>query len=251
MPPLGSAGHDQMDPAAYRLVHGLEAKHWFFVGRRRIIASLLSGLPRGRILDIGCGTGSTLQVLEGFGVAIGVDCSAQAVGFARGRGAFRLCQAFANRLPFADGSVDLVAALDLVEHLEDDCSAMLEFRRVLKVGGCLLLSAPAFGLLWSDFDRLSGHYRRYSRQGLRELVEGAGFAIGRLSYFDTVLFPAIWAIRSVRNALGRWLRFRSDLELSPMPLNGVLAALFGSEAILLRLQDLPFGASLVCVARKT
>jgi len=210
----------------------------------------LTGLEQPRILDVGCGTGATMGFLERYGEVTGVDVSPQAVKYSQGQGRTQLCLADGAHLPFVEGSFDLVTALDLLEHLEQETVGLREMWRVLKNGGHLLAVVPAFAFLWSDFDRFSGHYRRYDRSELRERIESAGFEVTRLSYFNTLLFPFVWAVRGFKNFVGRWKAFRSDLEMSTPGLNKSLAGVFSLEGGLMARGDLPFGVSLVCIATK-
>lgn len=243
-----------MDPTAYEVVHELEECHWFFVGRRNILRRLLNrlveGVDRPRILDVGCGTGAAIGFLERFGEVTSIDVSTAAMEYSRSQQTKRLCQADAEALPFANESFDLVAALDLLEHLENELKGLREVWRVLKVGGHALLVVPAFGFLWSDFDRFSGHHRRYDKAELRRKIEGSGFEVNRLSYFNTLLFPFVWAVRAFKNWATRWHTFRSDLEMPVFGLNTVLARIFSLEGALIAAGDLPFGVSLVCVASR-
>ncbi|HUS71394.1 MAG TPA: methyltransferase domain-containing protein, partial [Anaerolineae bacterium] len=243
-----------MDPAAYEVVHDLEESHWFFVARRRILSRLLDEMLEGagnpRILDVGCGTGATMGFLERYGEVIGVDIAPQALKYGREQGRARLCLADGGHLPFLEDSFDLVTALDLLEHLEHEEVGLREMWRVLKNGGRLLAVVPAFAFLWSDFDRFSGHYRRYSKQELRSKIEGSGFQVSRLSYFNTLLFPFVWGVRTFKNWAGTWRTFRSDLEMRTPGLNSLLASVFSMEGGLMARGDLPFGVSLICIARK-
>jgi SAM-dependent methyltransferase len=243
-----------MDPAAYEVVHDLEESHWFFVARRRILSRLLDEILDGarnpRILDVGCGTGATMGFLERYGEVTGVDISPQAVKYAREQGRARLCLADGAHLPFVEGSFDLVTALDLLEHLEQEPVGLGEMWRVLKKGGRLLAVVPAFAFLWSDFDKFSGHYRRYTSSELRDKVEHAGFEITRLSYFNTLLFPFVWGVRRFKSFAGRWKAFRSDLEVPTPGLNSLLAGIFSLEGGLMARCDFPFGVSLICIAAK-
>jgi SAM-dependent methyltransferase len=243
-----------MDPAAYDIVHEVEQSHWFFVGRRRILSRLLEeflgDVDRPQILDVGCGTGATMGFLEKCGQVTGIDVSLKAMRYCRAQGRSRLCLADGASLPFAERSFDLVTALDLLEHLEHEASGLEEIRRVLRYGGRMVLFVPAFMFLWSDFDRFSGHHRRYTRGQLRQRVEEAGFEVVKISYFNTLLFPAVWGVRVVKNALVKWRPVRSDLDLPSGGLNGVLAKIFSLESGLIARGSLPFGVSLLCVARK-
>jgi SAM-dependent methyltransferase len=243
-----------LDPTAYEVVHMLEECQWFFVARRRILHELLRGLLKGvdqaRILDMGCGTGAEMSFLEEFGEVIGIDVSTRAIEYCRRQHGRHLCLARGESLPFAKGSFDLVTALDFLEHLPDDSKGLGEAWRVLKDGGYALLVVPAFGFLWSSFDRYSGHYRRYGKEGFRDKVEESGFQVIRISYFNTILFPFVWAIRTFKNWTGRWHTFRLDLGMPASGINNMLAGIFSLERGLIAAGDLPFGVSLVCVARK-
>jgi SAM-dependent methyltransferase len=243
-----------MDPTAYEVVHELEESHWFFVARRRILSRLLDdllvGVHQPRILDVGCGTGATMGFLEHYGGVTGIDISPKAVEYCREQGRSQLCLADGAGMPFADSSFDLVTALDLLEHLEDESAGLREIWRVLKYGGRAVLFVPAYGFLWSDFDLYSGHHRRYTRSQLVERVEEAGLELAKVSYFNTVLFPLVWGVRTAKNLVGRWRPVSSDLDLPHGGLNGVLARVFGLESSLIERGGLPFGVSLLCVARK-
>ncbi len=244
-----------MDPRAYEVVHELEESHWFFVARRRILACLLDDLLEGQdhpaILDVGCGTGATVSLLEHYGTVTAIDVSVQAIQYCKEQGRSRLCQADGSWLPFASESFDLVTALDLLEHVEDESGGLRELSRVLKSGGRILLSVPAFMFLWSDFDRFSGHYRRYSKRELRRSVEEAGFEVTKLSYFNMILFPVVLGVRLVKRFMGQRGSFSSDLQKPGKSLNAALARIFSLEGRLIAWGNLPFGVSLLCVATKT
>jgi SAM-dependent methyltransferase len=243
----------------HRKLYELEDTYWWFVGRRAIIRSLLrrhaGKAGDGRALDIGCGTGRNLLLLEEFGQAIGADPSMGALGFCRERGAERLVGARIEELPFADGSLDLVTALDVLEHVDDDAHALREVGRVVRPGGVVMLTAPAYGMLWSDHDEALDHRRRYSARQIGRLVEDADLRIQHLGYCITCLFAPILAFR-VLQRIGRLFRRRKPRErataLLQMPrlISALFVWLLRVEAALLRRVRLPFGVSVVCVARK-
>jgi len=243
-----------MDPIAYEVVHKVEESHWFFVARRRILSRLLDEVMTGsddaKTLDVGCGTGATMRLLERYGEVTGVDISPKAVEYCREQGRKRLCLASGESLPFVEGSFELVTALDLLEHLEHEAAGLREMWRVLKSDGRLVVIVPAFMFLWSEFDRFSGHYRRYSGSELKQRVEEAGFEVARLSYFNTLLFPVIWGVRTLKNLMGRRASAGADLDLPGRVLNGLLTWVFSLESGLIARGQLPFGVSLLCVARK-
>jgi SAM-dependent methyltransferase len=236
----------------------LDDSNWFFVARRRILLGMIDrhfarsaapGAPQ--ILDFGCGTGLMLQHLERYGSPQGVDVDEQAIGFCRRRGLANV-QLFDGRtLPFEDGSFSLVTSLDVFEHIEDDLGAMREVARVLEPGGLLLAAVPAYQWMWGQQDEVNEHFRRYTARQLDARLAEAGFAIERSTYFNTILFPPIAAIRLGRRLMPRRGEPQSDFEGTPGgALNSLLTAIFGSESRWLRRRDLPFGVSVAAVARR-
>jgi SAM-dependent methyltransferase len=229
----------------------LEERHWWFVARRRILLSLLERELGDRrnldVLDAGCGGGATMENLRRHGRVRGMEFAPEAVEYNRERGR-DVVEGSIEELPFEDASFDLALALDVIEHVPDDARALEELYRVLRPGGALLATAPALDLLWSAHDVANGHYRRYTTRDLGERLEAAGFEVVTLSYFNTLLFPAILAAR----LLGRLRKEDTGSDVSEVPerLNSWLADIFSSEARLLALWDLPVGVSALCFARK-
>lgn len=241
-----------MDKLLLRQHLDLEERHWWFVGRRRIVLSVLERhLPPGKrldVLDAGCGGGATLESLRRYESATGLELEEEAVDYARSRGR-EVVQGFIEKLPFESGSFDLTLALDVIEHVPDDSRALQELYRVLRPGGSLLVTVPALRLLWSAHDEANGHYRRYTVDELRRRVEEAGFEVVSATYFNTLLFPVVLAVRM----LGR-LRPKgaaSDVSEVPKPVNDALAGIFSSERFLLARLSLPVGVSALCFARKS
>jgi SAM-dependent methyltransferase len=233
----------------------IEDRHWWFVGRRRIILGLLDAAigPGGgdgwRVLDVGCGTGAMLSHLERYGEPSGVEADQQAVDLCRARGLTRVQHADPPPLPFDDGGFDLVTALDVLEHVDDDRRLLAEMRRVLRPGGVALVTVPAFPALWGPQDVVSHHKRRYRAAELRGRVLAADLQPARTTYFNTLLFPPIAALRLARRLGPAPTRPRSDFELTREGrINDLLAAVFGFEARLLSAFDLPFGVSIACLA---
>jgi SAM-dependent methyltransferase len=238
----------------------VEDVHWWFVGRRRILLQVLDrylgkGSAEGRrILDVGCGTGTMLSYLADYGKAQGVDIDEEAIGYCRERGLTDVRLGSAETLPFEDGSFDLVTALDVVEHLDDDLAALREFRRVLRPGGTLLVTVPAHPFLWGDQDEVNLHKRRYLAPQLRDRLAGAGFEVLRVTYINAFMFPPIAAVRMLRRLEHR-LRPRtaaqSDFRYpAPRPVNFLLGWIFGIEAPIVRRVNIPFGVSILAVGRK-
>ena len=225
--------------------------HWYFRGRRRLIATALRRLlPRRplRLLDIGCGTGQVLAALEEFGEAVGMDTNDALLAVARAAGLDARKGSLPDDLVVDPGWADVVLLLDVIEHLDDDLAGLRAARRVLRDDGHLVVTVPAYPSLWSGHDVALGHRRRYTRAGLRQVVEAAGYRVQYLSHFNTILFPAIASVRAWKRLRGD---DRHDLRRPRPTVNALLERLFVLERHVIPRRALPFGASLLLVARPT
>lgn len=239
-----------MDPA-YAAAHAEEDRaHWWFVGRRAVIlAEMARRLParRGRLTELGCGSGGMLEALGRFGTAVGVETDSVLRARARERGLDVRPGALPDDIPLEAGTWDAVCLFDVLEHVEDEAGALAACRRLLAPAGRLFVTVPAYAWLWSRHDELLGHRRRYTAGRLRRAAEGAGYAVERLTYFNTLLAPPIMAVRLVRAMLRRP---GHDLHRPGPVANRVLAACFAAEAPLLGWLSPPFGISILLVARR-
>jgi SAM-dependent methyltransferase len=238
-----------MDPT-YTATHIEEdRRHWYFRGRLAVLLGVLARVlpaPPCRILEIGCGTGNVLYALAPFGQAVGVerDPGLRAVGHAAGLDI--RAGALPDDLSVPDAWADAVLLLDVVEHLDDDLGSVRAARRALRSGGVMVLTVPAYGWLWSGHDLALGHRRRYSARTLRAVVVAAGLRVEHAGYFNTVLFPAIASVRLAK----RLVRARGhDLRRPPDPVNRALERLFALERHVVLRPGLPFGSSVLVVAR--
>src|SRR5215217_2368713 len=242
----------QMQSHHYPILYQVEDTHWWYVGRRRIIQSLVekisTKLKTQRILDVGCGTGANLKMLAAYGKAEGVDISPQAVDFCHERGLDSVKLGAIEQLPYESDSFELVTALDVIEHLDDDISGLREMRRVLRRDGRLLVFVPAFMFLWGVQDDVSNHRRRYTLPSLLKAIEEAGFSVEWSSYANISFFLPVLAVRSVM----RWLGLRADTEygINISLMNGPFSSLFAAERFVFKHGRLPFGVSAVCIARR-
>jgi len=238
-----------MDAQVYLRMAELDKRHWWFVARRRILRSLIERKVRppkeARILEIGCGTGHNLGMLSEFGALEATELDAGARELASSRLGRAVAEAALPDLSmFPASSFDLIALLDVLEHVENDATALAAIRSRLKVGGKLLVTVPANRWMWSAHDAAHHHHRRYTKRQLRDAATNAGLRIDLLSHFNTLLFPPIAAARLAGKLLGR---DHADDSIPPGPVNGILRGIFELEAPLVGRVPLPFGVSLVAI----
>ena len=247
-----------MHPDEYRVMFELEDGHWWYRGLRVMLKGMLvryvaAGTPRPRILDAGCGTGANLKLLQSYGQALGVDISEQAIAFCRERGISedRLMQASVTELPFREGHFDLAVSFDVICNIVDDVGAFAEIGRVLKQGGIFVVQLPAYQWLWSRHDVAVGHKWRYTAHSVREKLARAGFAVERLTHVNTLFFPFVAARRLLDGrTLGNGHAIRSEVTPLPRSVNGLLSAYYTAETRAAARIDLPYGLSIIAVARK-
>ncbi len=242
-----------MEPDVYARMAEIEEHHWWFVARRAILAEVLSRLvdlsPPARILEAGCGTGGNLAMLSRFGEVAAFEPDAEARRTARGKGSFDIREGhLPGGIPFEPGRFDLVVALDVLEHVDDDLASLRALHDQLRPGGSVLITVPAFDFLWSRHDERHHHKRRYVRAGLRRGASDAGLIPVEVSYFNSVLFPLIAGVRLGKKILR--LEDTEDEAMPPAPINGILCRLFASERHLMGRVRAPFGVSLLMIARK-
>ena len=245
----------EMQQHTYAIMDEVEGSHWWFVGRRAILDSFLTGIAEKlhtphstlRILDVGCGTGANIGMLSHYGDAEGVDVSDDALEFCRKKG-LKAQKGLAETLPYADETFDLTTALDVVEHLDDDIEGLKEMYRVTKSGGYSLIFVPAFMWLWGVQDDISNHRIRYTKPQIVERLKTAGYEIERATYANWTFFAPILAGRTIMKLTG--IKPESENNITVSALNGVFGKLFGSERFWLRNFNFPFGVSIVVVAKK-
>ena len=240
-----------MNREEFEKTYRTEKSFWWFVAKRslavRWVARCLAAGP-GRILDLGCGAGASLEAFAGLGEAYGLDSERAALECASRRQAFGLAAGQAGRIPFAADAFAVVTALDLIEHLEDDRQVLAEAFRVLQPGGWLLVTVPAYPWLWSAHDLVLKHRRRYRKAELGQKLLAAGFRLARLVHFFGLFFPLMLPVRIGQK---RWGSPEETISYEPWPpLNRLLLALARAEVRLLDHLALPFGTTLVGLAQK-
>ncbi len=236
----------------YDIETRVERFHWWFVGRRELLRSILMSLKISKsslALEVGCGTGANLSTLGSAGLyGVGLDRSTYALTLVRSKNELPLLAGDINNLPFKTKSVGLIIAMDILEHLDDDRSGINESYRILKRNGLLILTVPAFKFLWGIQDRVTGHKRRYTKKQIVNRLKEMEFDILKSSYFNFFLFFPIllarWTIRFFD------LKIESENEINSPLINLLLKTLFSLEVHFLKYFSFPFGVSILCIARK-
>lgn len=236
-------------------MYELESTYWWHVAKRRLVlrllAPILTILDQAKFLDIGCGTGMMMQDFSKYGSVFGVDGSVRALSYCVKRGLSSVVAVDLNsNLPFSDEQFDVVTMLDTLEHLDDDFLVLNEIHRVLKPGGCFVVTVPAYPLLWTYWDEILGHKRRYRKSRLIDKLMKTGFRVERSSYFYSYLLCLAIVVRAIKSILGENMKKRSDFVRLPKIANKLLLFLSGLEVSLIERFNLPSGLSIVCYLRK-
>jgi SAM-dependent methyltransferase len=235
-----------------------EREHFWFKGFRQFITPMIArgvkGVSRPRILDCGCGTGSNLMLLRGYGDAYGFDLTPLGLQFARESGGHRVARASITQIPFASSAFDLLTSFDVLQCLTEDqeTHALSELARLLKPGGALVLNVAALELLRGSHSILAEEVRRYTPRLLRAALTRAGFTVERLTFTNFSLFPLMLALRTVQRAAGLTSPEETEREIAlpAKPVNTLFTGLLTLEARAVRMINMPIGSSLLCLARK-
>lgn len=241
-----------MDRRLFEEMYQVEENHWWFSGRREILGHLLGTLelPAGAdILEAGCGTGGNLHLLSRFGKVHAFEMDEKARELAAGKGDAEVAAgALPFGIPFEGLDFELIALLDVLEHIEDDRQAVDALAERLKPGGWLLVTAPALPCMWSYHDESHHHFRRYVRRELAAILEEAGLRLHVVSYFNFFLFPVAFLVRTAKKISGR--PPHSDLSMPPVTVNRLLGGIFAGERHFVGKIAFPVGLSLVALARR-
>ncbi|MCL6741391.1 class I SAM-dependent methyltransferase [Sphingomonas sp. RB56-2] len=241
-----------MERKVYDQMAQLDSCHWWFTARRRILDGVIERIVRpprdARILELGAGTGHNLAMLSRFGEVEASELDPGARELASERLGRPVVEAALPDLSmFPAETYDLVALLDVLEHVTDDTGSLTAIFERLKPGGALLLTVPINPWMWSAHDVAHHHHRRYRKSEIRQLATNAGYRIDLLSPFNSLLFPPIAAVRLVGKLTHK---DDSDDAMPSAPVNKVLDMVFGMERGLIGRVPLPFGVSLVAVLRR-
>ena len=244
-----------MDPQIYQIFRERYEDNWYFEARAAVLATLIRPCCQAhagvRVVDLGAGTGKILADTRKTAMAVAIEKDLQLARFGRGRYGLPFVLAnLADGIPVGRGLLDLVLVLDVLEHVEHDRALLREVFRVLRPGGRVIVSVPAFQGLWSRHDELHHHKRRYSRRDLLRVVAEAGLVCDRVTYYNTLLLPLVYLSRKLERWSRAWKQSANDYDKAAGGFTGVLRWVFGLERRLLPRWNLPAGVSLLVVARR-
>jgi SAM-dependent methyltransferase len=249
--PAAATGSDGLERAVYDRMRELEQAHWWFVGRRELLGRVIGGLELSRdakILEVGCGVGGNLPLLRRFGAVEALEPDAESRDYVAARLGVTVADGrLPDGLPYQDRAFDAVCSFDVLEHVEEDAASTRRLAELVAPGGYLVATVPAYRWMWSRHDELHHHRRRYTRAEFEALFRQAGLKVVKASYFNTLLFPLAVAARTAK----RWLGLKGeDDRMPPGWLNRLLTRVFRWEATWVAQGAMPFGLSILVVARR-
>lgn len=241
-----------MQKYLYVDLYNLEETHWWHKAKRNLVIHFLTdhlkNKRNNKILDVGCGTGKNIETFTKVGTVWGIDSSKEAINFCKKRGLRNITLGNIEKIPFDKEFFDCVTTLDVLEHV-DDSKALKEIYRVLKKSGIAVATVPAFPKLWSRWDEVLHHKRRYTQKTLKSVLQKNGFKIVKISYIHSFLFLPVLIIRTVKNLIHKNY-YPSDFKLSNKVINYLLENIANLEKFFIINAQVPFGTSLIVVAQK-
>lgn len=238
-----------MERAVYERMNAHEAEHWWFVGRRHVIAAAIARLvtmpETPHILEAGTGTGGNIAMLQRLGKLRGFEYDASARAIAEAKTGLSVpFGALPGEIPYPSERFDLICLFDVLEHVEKDAEALAALAERLTPGGRILITVPAYPWLWSHHDETHHHFRRYTRVSVSKTAAEAGLAVERLFNFNVFLFPVILSVRGMKRLTGS----KASDDTMPGPrLNRLLTHVFAAERHLVARVPMPVGVSLGAV----
>lgn len=244
-----------MQKSEYARLAEYEQSYWWHLGRLEIIQTYMKCASRNRpnsvILNVGCGTGGTIDMLEKFGKVDNVDTSDDAIAFANALGYGNITKVDGIHLPFENKAYDVVGAFDVLEHIEDHQGALSEWKRVLKDDGAIVITVPAYQWLWSGHDVSSHHRRRYTLRSLMTVAAEAGLRPEKKSYAISFSLPLVAGFRLASKVLDQKADSTSSYVPVPRSINRLFTTLLKVEAKLHNTVSLPAGTSVITILRKS
>jgi 2-polyprenyl-3-methyl-5-hydroxy-6-metoxy-1,4-benzoquinol methylase len=244
-----------MDSDFYKNYFNFERNHWWSRVRNDLIFDLIQRYKRNsapEVFDYGCGSGYLVGRLQAKGIlAYGGDVSSEAVSSGLNEGIANLAVIDDQTIGYSDNKFDFVLAMDVLEHLENEGSAVREIERVLKPGGMAIITVPAYKFLWGIQDEVSHHFRRYTASSIVGAIENnSKLVVIRKTYFNTFLFPAIAVIRIGSRFLRIKNKRQSDFEMNSPVVDQICYGIFNFERKLLKKINFPFGVSIMLILEK-
>lgn len=242
-----------MEDHVYELESELEEHHWWFSARHHMFLGVLRAYKvplDARILDVGSSTGGTIRFLlkHGYKNVIGVDASYVAIEYASKK-SIDIRFGDILSLPFSENTFDFVFACDIIEHVENDVNATFEIYRVLNHDGYALFTVPAFEILWSNQDQISGHKRRYNLYNLKNIFDKTPFSLIKIYYFNFILFTPILLVRKFTRIIGKTIKNENTLFQNGF-INTALYQIFKFDIELAKIINPPFGVSIAAIVKK-
>ena len=234
----------------YKDLYELEDKHWWHISKRRIVSEIIDKYKKGNlsILDIGCGTGRNIENLKAFGKVNGIDSSKTALSFCKKRGIKNVSFGKAEKIPYKSRSFEIITLLDVLEHTDDE-KTVAGCKRVLKPKGILIITVPAYTWLWSNWDEVLHHRRRYTSKKLHILLTKHEFNILKMSYMYSFLIVPAFITRRIKSFFAKDY-YISDFKISFSFLNYILEKMAFIEFLIIKKINLPFGTSIIIEAQK-
>ena len=232
----------------------LEESNWWIEGRKRITHDIIEHLMdhsiQLKILDVGCGPGGTTKSFLKWGQVYGVDLSTHALKKALKKNISIVINSNLTSIPIKSKQFDVITALDVIEHIKEDSKVLLEFKRILKDDGILIVTVPAFQFLWSEHDVAVSHERRYTSASLKRVFDETGYRVIRISYFVSFVFPLVLIYRFLKKFNLRRNNPKANVVSFPKIVDKILQKTIYFENFIIKKMKIPFGVSLICVVKK-
>lgn len=235
----------------YKDLYLLENKHWWHISKRRSIRQLIekyNKVKNPKIIDIGCGTGKNIEELQKLGLVFGLDNSKEALNFCKKKGLKNLILGRAEKTDLKDNFFDIITLLDVLEHTDDE-KTLKEMNRILKKGGLIIITVPAFPWLWSKWDEILHHQRRYTQDTLKKILISNNFYPIKTTYLYSFLVLPVLIIRKIKQIFFADF-YPSDFKLSNLFFNFLLNYLSRVEFLFAEKFSIPFGTSILLIAKK-
>jgi len=240
----------------YELMRKVQGRHWWWRGREKLLLEIMNnflacGCIDYTIADLGSGFGANISLLSNFGTVYALETDDECLSY--------IASTEPNAIPIKwkspeplDYKFDVILLADVLEHIEDDCAAMMWIFEHLKPGGFVFVTVPAHMYLWSEMDDVVHHYRRYSKKSLLSTV-GPKLVIKKISFYNAALYPvkvAFVLLTGLLRLASPDTPKKSYNELPPSIINLIFKIIMTIEAKFIRYFNLPFGVSLVMVVKK-